>query len=193
MTGCVWQSSSCSNTLSAFALSKSKSNTDTCCSQTKMRLRFPEVTLNAWKLLLDFVSSSLSKSRLEDKAQGSCHHRYGWISTDCIHTIHNQRLTSLWLCKTNNQLYNTNQCNSQFLKVLLTEHTNGLESNSVACELRKCAVGRLTPCAADKGKHSVMRPAGSSSSQCPQVEGADWFWLSCHEESLLSANVFIML
>lgn len=59
--------------------------------------------------------------------------------------------------------------------------------------LCKCAVCRLTPCAADKGKRSVMRPAGSSSVQCPQLEGADWFWLSCREESLLSASDFILL
>lgn len=49
-------------------------------------------------------------------------------------------------------------------------------------------VGRLTPSVAGKGNHSVMQPGGSSPGRCPQVEEADWLWLSWCGVLLLSEN-----
>lgn len=54
-----------------------------------------------------------------------------------------------------------------------------------------CRVGRLTPSAVNKGKHSVMQPAGSSPAPCPQVE-ADWLWLSWCGVLTLSENTNII-
>lgn len=39
-------------------------------------------------------------------------------------------------------------------------------------------VATLTPYAADKGKHSVMQPAGSSPVQYRWVSEVKWFWLT---------------
>lgn len=39
-------------------------------------------------------------------------------------------------------------------------------------------VATLTPYAADKGKHSVMQPAGSSPVQYHWVSEVKWFWLT---------------
>lgn len=49
-------------------------------------------------------------------------------------------------------------------------------------------VGRLTPSAANTGKRSVTRPAGSSRGRHPQAEGGGWIWKVLGGASLLSAK-----